>query len=83
MIVLGILQGAWIAYNLFFERLPEFQEPMLPIGLTALTSGLITVGLKWMREPRTNENRKYASINYRYLSIIWHLNITKSVEQTA
>jgi hypothetical protein len=52
MIVLGILQGGWIAYNLFVERLPEFQEPNLPIGMTALAGGLITVGLKWMRESR-------------------------------
>ena len=54
MIVLGILQGGWIAYNLFVERLPEFQEPKLPIGMTVLAGGLITVGLKLMREPRTN-----------------------------
>jgi fructose-specific phosphotransferase system IIC component len=58
MIVLGILQGIWIAYNLFIERLPEFQEPVLPISLTALASGLITVGIMWLREPRSRETGK-------------------------
>ena len=62
MIVLGILQGIWIAYNLFVERLPEFQKPLLPIGLTALASGLIMVGLKWIREPRSSEIGKLKNI---------------------
>ena len=53
MIILGILQGMWIVYNLFIERQPEFQEPVLPIGYTTLSLGLITVGIKWLRTDRS------------------------------
>ena len=51
MIVLGILQGLWIAYNLFIERQPEFRTPA-SIGRTGLAGGLITVGIAWLRTPR-------------------------------
>jgi hypothetical protein len=58
MIVLGVLQGGWIAYNLFVERLPEFQEPILPVGMTTLASGLIAMGVKWMRDPTLDQGSK-------------------------
>lgn len=53
MIVLGIIQGLWIAYNLFIERLPEFPPPAF-IGLTGLAGALITVGLTWLRTSSTS-----------------------------
>lgn len=41
MIVLGILQGAWIGYKVLIENTPEFPNLILPIGLAIIVVGLI------------------------------------------
>lgn len=50
MIFLGLLQAAWVFYNLFVERQPEFIDPPILVGYYALPLGLFYVGYKWMTE---------------------------------
>ena len=57
MIALGIIQGAWIFYNVFIEELPQFQKPIIPIGLTTLSFGLIAVGAEWMKSPLKSDKK--------------------------
>ena len=48
ILLMGVVLAAWMFYNLFIHRLPEAQgRPVAPPLLVC--SGLIYVGVKWLR----------------------------------
>lgn len=45
-ILLGVTLEAWVCYNVFVHRLPEFRGSILSIGFPLLFIG---VGYQWVR----------------------------------
>ncbi len=47
-LLLGVLLGGWVFYNLFIHRMPEAQgrNPIPPIVMAVL---FVVVGIKWIR----------------------------------
>ena len=48
VVMLGVILGGWVAYNLFIHRLPETQGRS-PIPAIAISAVFIYVGVKWIR----------------------------------
>jgi hypothetical protein len=47
MVLLGIVLGGWVGYNLLVQRLPEAQGKS-PIPAIVFTVALLAVGCKWI-----------------------------------
>jgi hypothetical protein len=49
MIGFGVLLAAWLLYNTFIERLPEFQDSGPTLTVFAFSGGLILFGIQRIR----------------------------------